>query len=660
MASGTIVGSFADNTGQIPSITWTSTPNVSKNESSVTVTFRYQRKSTGYTTHYAGASYSITINGSTKTGTHDYDIRPLAKDAYQTIGTYTVTVPHNSDGTKSISVSASINLSGTTAGKGTVSGTITLDKIARASSVSCPTMTIGSNVTISVTRASTSFTHKLTYKLGNATGTIASNVATSSTWTVPTSLYQYMTSASMKMTITCETYNGTSQTAANLIGSTTCTPTINLPANAKPSGSISYTSPTTSIVQGATAISITVTHSPFDAGSTVSKVAISFGGASASKTAGSGSTTFSITPTQSGTQKIVATITDSRGATTTVEVANINVVAYNIPVAYLSARRCTQAGVPFDFGSYVSITYRATFTDVNNNQVTGVLKFGTTTVNISDGNEHTNVYPADSEQTFLITLVYTDSYGKSSATKSMTLSKAFVLMDWSSDGTGMALGESAESNKIKIGNLQTWHGSDIVIDKNNASIYGVSKDGTKYKSNFQPVNVNNDCVVGYDNWRLNEGNLLLCGVNVELRTYNNSGWFSINGRNFGTNKVLWTGAWYMSYVNGSAQTAVLSEAVSKQPNGIVIVFSSYSPTTSTVNNWDWSFHFIPKEFVKSHNGNGTNLGNFHAQQNYAWTKYLYISDTQIMGANYNASTGTGANGIKYTNNAMVMREVIGV
>ena len=136
-----------------------------------------------------------------------------------------------------------------------------------------------------------------------------------------------------------------------------------------------------------------------------------------------------------------------------------------------------------------------------------------------------------------------------------------------------------------------------------------------------------------------------------------SGVISINGMRFGTNKILWTGG----YVMAANQTATLSEAISDQTNGVVLVFSAYSTSTSSSQNYHWSTHFVPKTVVSVYGGGGqtfimTSSGTFDSFA----AKYLYIHDNSIVGNDNNKATGTGACGIKYSNNLYVLRYVIGV
>ena len=131
---------------------------------------------------------------------------------------------------------------------------------------------------------------------------------------------------------------------------------------------------------------------------------------------------------------------------------------------------------------------------------------------------------------------------------------------------------------------------------------------------------------------------------------------SINGYPIGTNKVLWSGGYYMT----AGQTANLNGTVSSQASGIVLVFSRYDVSAGAPSNQQWSYHFVPKIMVQLHEGEGSIFDLSTSKDSYRATKYLYINDDKIVGNDDNADTGTGATGVKYTNNAFVLRYVIGV
>lgn len=84
---------------------------------------------------------------------------------------------------------------------------------------------IGSSTTISLSRNSSSFTHRLRYSFGSLSNqTIATNVATSYNWTMPTTFYaQIGNNRSSTGTLYVDTYNG-----QTLIGTTSATFTANV------------------------------------------------------------------------------------------------------------------------------------------------------------------------------------------------------------------------------------------------------------------------------------------------------------------------------------------------------------------------------------------------------------------------------------------------
>lgn len=119
-------------------------------------------------------------------------------------------------------------------------------------------------------------------------------------------------------------------------------------------------------------------------------------------------------------------------------------------------------------------------------------------------------------------------------------------------------------------------------------------------------------------------------------------------------KILWEGAMYMT----AGHTANLAEAVSAQPNGIVLTFSKYSDGAAQENNYN-SF-FVPKIFVTTHKGYGNAFTMMDINFGQICHKYLYINDLYISGHANNSATGTGASGITYANNKYVLRYVYGV
>ena len=166
-------------------------------------------------------SWSVTVNGKNYSGTNTVGI---SNGATKTLASGSTTIAHNADGTKTFSFSFSQQFDISYSGVGWIgtksgSGSGTLTTIPRTSSVSSTSANIGENITISISRASSSFTHTLSYSFCKLSGTIATKTSsTSVSWTLPTTFYaQIPNSKSSWGTITCDTYSGSTK-----IGSSSC------------------------------------------------------------------------------------------------------------------------------------------------------------------------------------------------------------------------------------------------------------------------------------------------------------------------------------------------------------------------------------------------------------------------------------------------------
>lgn len=144
----------------------------------------------------------------------------------------TITVGHNADGTKTFGLMASFSGGGGWS-PGTLSiggNSFTLTTIPRSSSVSVGAGTIGSSVTINISRQSSSFKHTVRYAWGNKSGTIASNVDTSTTWTIPLDFANDIpNSATGTGTIYVDTYSN-----GRMTGTQSVTFTATVPDTMKP------------------------------------------------------------------------------------------------------------------------------------------------------------------------------------------------------------------------------------------------------------------------------------------------------------------------------------------------------------------------------------------------------------------------------------------
>ena len=173
MASGIINGTTS-NSNIDSKIEWSSTPSTANNSSVVTASLYYKRTNTYSGTQTGGkGTFSITIDGQTGNGSASITI-PNSKEWVLAL-TVTKTVAHNTDGNKTITISATGSISGTTVTSTDCSGTATLDRISRgATIVSAPNFTDEENPTIMYANAGSFFVTSLQacISIGGTTPTV--------------------------------------------------------------------------------------------------------------------------------------------------------------------------------------------------------------------------------------------------------------------------------------------------------------------------------------------------------------------------------------------------------------------------------------------------------------------------------------------------------
>lgn len=338
-------------------VDWSQAKNISANTSNITANI------------YLVNDYNLNVGARTdNVCTIDGSAITFNSPAVRTTGTHllntvTKTVSHNSDGTKSLTISAVFyiraTISGTYYNSITASATITLDSIARASTVSATSVNMGATSAISIARASSAFTHTLTYTFGSASGTIATKTtATSLSWTPPMTLAnQIPNSVSGTCTITCSTYNGNT-----LIGSKSCTLTLSVPSSVRPTVTALLGSRVDGdvpsswgiYVQSKSKCSLSIYSPSGSYGSTIKSYSISGGGYSA--TASTMTTGFL---NYSGSITFTATVTDSRGRVSAPVTLTITVYPYSSPFFNgYSTYRATSDGTYSDSGTCVSALAR--------------------------------------------------------------------------------------------------------------------------------------------------------------------------------------------------------------------------------------------------------------------------------------------------------------
>lgn len=195
-----------------------------------TVNWRMTVSRTGaYYTHNHQGDSTLSLNLDGRNVHYSYPTWETSGEEY-TLASGSSTISHNADGTKTLPISCTFNPNNGLHGTITVSASLSLTTIPRSSSVSVSAGVIGSSVAISINRQSSSFKHTVRYSWAGKSGTIATNVDTSTTWTIPLDFANDIpNSASGTGTVFVDTYSGSTKT-----GTQSTTFTASVPANVKP------------------------------------------------------------------------------------------------------------------------------------------------------------------------------------------------------------------------------------------------------------------------------------------------------------------------------------------------------------------------------------------------------------------------------------------
>lgn len=285
---------------------------------------------------------------------HPYSYK--AKGWYD-LGTKTITVDHDSKGEASVTLSAEWHSGFTsqwTPSSLTVSGKVTLPTIPRASSLAVPALTLGSSATLDVTKADSSYTHKITYAWGTHSGTVTDRTGdTSIAWTPPMELASDIPNAASGVgTLTITTYDG-----GSVLGSLSYSFTASVPSSAAPVATVAlsdaggYADTYGAYVQTKSRLKAVTTASG-KYGATVKGYTLAISGL----TATGATATTGVLP-ESGTVAYAVTVTDSRGLSTVLR-GTITVLPYAAPgVRSISAARCDADGTDNPAGDHAKVSF---------------------------------------------------------------------------------------------------------------------------------------------------------------------------------------------------------------------------------------------------------------------------------------------------------------
>ena len=670
--------------------------NVANNTSNVTVAVRISWTYGSF--NRTAKSGWVKIDGTQYNFTSGFNANETTSGS-QTLYTKTVDVAHGSAGAKTLAVSASYT-TGVSAGTITASASKTLTTIPRATTptLSASSVDMGAAVTINTPRAASGFTHDLAYSFaGGSYVSIATGVGTSHSWTTPDLASQIPNATSGTLTVRCITKSG-----STTIGTKTVTVTLKVPASVAPTISSVATAEATSglaaqfsaYIKGKSTIKATITAAGAK-GSTIKSYSTTFNGKTYT-----GSSWTSSAVTAAGSLSLVTTVTDSRGRTAK-KTTTITVLDYVAPtISKLKAYRVDAAGNADPDGEYIAVEYKASVAHLaGKNRFTGQIDYklstatewtqlvtltaaaGTSdTLRTSEGTAKPTGVTFSADYSYSIRLSLSDYFTEANP-YTTRLDSGEVILDIGADGKSVGIFTTADREGLHVGAsakgavLGLWEATAEIPENGDMNEY-LQPGVYNVPSNAVMATVKNRPLDRAGTLRVSSGlgTKKIAGayayIMQEFHSYHNqdavfkrhltsdaNGVFSPGPWRpitFRGQKVLWSGTMYMT----AGHQADLTEPVSQQDNGIVLVFSTYQNGAAIDANFN--FFFVPKQFISTWNGYGCafqmNTVNFSTMA----AKYLYIHDEYIKGNENNNLSGTATSGITFNNAMYVLRYVLGV
>lgn len=459
----------------------------------------------------ASKDWSVTVNGTTKSGTNTVG---LSGGATKTLASGSINIYHNSDGTKSFNYSFSqefaITYSGSSIGTKSGSGSGTLNTIPRGSVLgTISAFTFGNAVNIPITKYSSSFTDTLVISVGGTTIKTISDIDNgydvSFTTTELNNIYAKLPSA----TSGTVTFKLTTKSGSTTIGTSTKTAKGTIPSTVKPSISnvalSEYVSGIASkfgaYIQGKSRISGTVTASA-GSGSSIDSYKIVINGATyTSRTFTTGVLNTSGTGSSTNTKnRAVVTVTDKRGRTASSTV-NFTVLAYTKPtISTFKVERCNADGTLNDEGINFKVTVKSSITALNNkNDSAYLLQYKLSSVDdwiaigtsLSGYSINTNFVitniALNIDNVYDFRLTISDYF--EDVPKSSNVPESFTLMNFGPDGHSMAIGGVAEETDTLDIKMKKTNLSDNVFvggnsrNDNEKNVYFQSTGNGEYTHN---------------------------------------------------------------------------------------------------------------------------------------------------------------------------------
>lgn len=666
--NGTIQGNFSGTSASNvkPVLEWSATQNISNNTSTVTAHLVFiKSNSYWYPYNLNGHQVSMSFDGNNAKANRTFDLRNRSREV---VWSRTVTVNHNSDGTKRLNIS----VSGDTGNMGgyNFGANIDLNTIPRSSSMSVsPTsLNFGETVKFNISRASGSFTHLINYNINGIGGSaVAKTSSTTPTWTIPLDLMKHCTTATyINITLWLDTYNGNSK-----IGVKQYSVRVNVPASVVPSISLfSTVEKNTKIsaiglaannfLQGNSQIECT-SNATSQYGASIVKYTIDITGL---PSVNSGNTIINLSGATShvGAKTAKLTVTDSRGRTAESS-KSITIHAYEPPkINSFTAERK---------GTNITVTKSCSYSAVGSNTISySLTRTGGATGSAGNITHSTNSYTFGGyavDKSFEFTLDISDKLNSASGVVVIGTGRQLLhidkdqgfgvgkyrekgILDIEGDihvhgdsnlignqnvtgrlgvGEELSVQEKIKTKNIEVSNriefpMNKFAGEGGAMNVRNSDIMGVN--GIYFSD---PVNahgegfmfprgdveipesgiVSNNGYPGWDNLRVLDGAMFLNGNTVAL----------------GNNKdSLWEGGMYMT----AGHVIEPSKKITDCPNGWALMWDQFR--NGAVQGYGYNWTFVHKS--QAGYGGGVHFILASSKNNYL-SKYLYFNDPRYIRGN---------------------------
>lgn len=381
-----------------------------------------------------------------------------------------ITVTHKSDGSLSGYAKLRFDAPGTSGGWSPGTTDLNTDwtactTIARASSISVSGSQLGSGVSVTIDRKSSSFTHKVEYKFVESDWTtVSSNAATSATFTPPVSLATQIPSAETgALTVRVTTFNDSTQIGDSVTKSVN----LKVPTNIVPSLSdLSATRIDNGVpsgwgiyVKNKSQVKITASGANGAQGSTIAGYSITGPGLSVNASSGTSEVLSS-----TGTLTYTCTVTDTRGRTAS-KTVSINVVDYTYPNISMSAERCTSDGTKNTNGTYLRIVITFSYASVSGKNLIASKSCscnGVSNSSFASGTAFVLAANCSIGNHYTVSASIKDALGNT-ATASVEVTTSYRILNVNKNKNGLAIGKFSEKAAFEV-NMDSYFLKNIKSD----------------------------------------------------------------------------------------------------------------------------------------------------------------------------------------------------